>query len=132
MLLQLLIIFQYIPLAIVILQVRHMFGETGRIFEVKLLITHKKNTDGPPKSEIYPKGRMIAPVTNSLVIKESPKASKVEGREIVLKKDTHRYPFPERQCEETCDLLPSETSTNGEDYERKLTSLDTDLREYSK
>lgn len=76
MLLQLLIIFQYIPLAIVILQVRHMFGETGRIFEVKLLITHKKNTDGPPKSEIYPKGRMIAPVTNSLVIKESPKASK--------------------------------------------------------
>ena len=33
---------------------------------------------------------------------------------------------------EPCDLLPSETNTNGEDYERKLTSLDTDLREYSK
>lgn len=53
-----------------------MFGETGRIFEVKCLIAHKKNTDGPPKSEIYLKGRMIAPVSNSLVIKESPKASK--------------------------------------------------------
>ena len=66
-----------------------MFGETGRIFEVKLFIAHKKNTDGPSKSEIYPKGRMIAPVTNSLVIKESPKASEELREGKLFLKRTH-------------------------------------------
>lgn len=78
-----------------------MFGETGRIFEVKLLIAHKKNTDGPPKSEMYPKEQDDSTCNKFFGHQgEVPKASKeLRGKEIVLKKDTHRYPFPERQCE---------------------------------